>query len=85
MFYCLRSQHRIGFIPINLELEQKGCSLKEDKLLEKHEWIAIERQLFGKEGIDYDFSAHNPSKARDEYDRLQVEQSRYKKNGFPFA
>ena len=68
-----------------MELEQKDCSLKVDKLLEKHEWIAIERQLFGKEGTDYDFLAHNPRKERDEYHRLQAEQSRYKRNGFSFA
>ncbi|XP_057838463.2 structural maintenance of chromosomes protein 2-1 [Cryptomeria japonica] len=62
-----------------LELEQKDCSLKVDKLLEKHEWIVTERQLFGKEGTDYDFSARNPRKAREEYDRLQAEQSSLEK------
>ncbi|KAH9310572.1 hypothetical protein KI387_025607 [Taxus chinensis] len=62
-----------------LELEQKDCSLKVDKLLEKHEWIATERQLFGKGGTDYDFSFRDPRKARDEFERLQSEQSSLEK------
>lgn len=62
-----------------LELEQKECSSKVDRLLEKHEWIATEKQLFGKGGTDYDFSARDPRKARDEFDGLQSEQSNLEK------
>ncbi|XP_042470536.1 structural maintenance of chromosomes protein 2-1-like [Zingiber officinale] len=58
-----------------MELEQKDCSLKVDKLLEKHGWIAAEKQLFGKSGTDYDFSARDPSKSREELEKLQAEQS----------
>eukprot|EP01018_Ginkgo_biloba_P015432 Gb_17843 [translate_table: standard] len=62
-----------------MELEQKDCSSKVDRLLEKHEWIATERQLFGKGGTDYDFSARDPRKAREEFERLQAEQSNLEK------
>lgn len=58
-----------------MELEQKDCSLKVDKLLEKHGWIVAEKQLFGKTGTDYDFSARDPSKSREELENLQAEQS----------
>ncbi|KAL5991399.1 hypothetical protein ACLOJK_012307 [Asimina triloba] len=58
-----------------MEMEQKDCSVKVDKLLERHSWIAAEKQLFGKTGTDYDFSAQDPHKARGELEKLQVEQS----------
>ncbi|OVA02199.1 RecF/RecN/SMC [Macleaya cordata] len=62
-----------------MEMEHKDCSLKVDKLLEKHSWIAAEKQLFGKSGTDYDFSSCNPHKAREELDKLQAEQSSLEK------
>ncbi|CAL0303430.1 unnamed protein product [Lupinus luteus] len=58
-----------------MEMEQKDCSTRVDKLIEKHAWIAPEKQLFGKSGTDYDFSSRNPGKAREELERLQAEQS----------
>lgn len=58
-----------------MEMEQKGCSLRVDKLLENHGWIISEKQLFGKTGTDYDFSSCDPHKAREELERLQAEQS----------
>jgi len=58
-----------------MEMEQKDCSLRVDKLLEKHGWIASEKQLFGKNGTDYDFSSCDPYKSREELERLQAEQS----------
>lgn len=58
-----------------MEMEQKDCSLKVDKLIEKHAWITSEKQLFGKSGTDYDFASRNPSKAREELEKLQTEQS----------
>ncbi|KAF3433156.1 hypothetical protein FNV43_RR24258 [Rhamnella rubrinervis] len=58
-----------------MEMEQKDCSLKVDKLIEKHAWITSEKQLFGKNGTDYDFTSRNPSKAREELEKLQTEQS----------
>ena len=60
-----------------MEMEQKDCSLKVDKLHEKHGWIATEKQLFGKSGTDYDFSTSDPYKSREELDKLQAEQSRF--------
>lgn len=60
-----------------MEMEQKDCSLKVQKLLEKHSWITAERQLFGKTGTDYDFSSRDPRKAIEELEKLQIEQSRY--------
>ena len=58
-----------------MEMEQKDCSTKVDKLIEKHAWIAPEKQLFGRSGTDYDFTSRDPIKAREELERLQVEQS----------
>ncbi|XP_008800994.2 structural maintenance of chromosomes protein 2-1-like [Phoenix dactylifera] len=58
-----------------MEIEQKECSLKVDKLLEKHGWITTEKQLFGKSGTDYDFSSRDPYKSREELENLQAEQS----------
>lgn len=60
-----------------MEMEQKDCSTKVDKLIEKHAWIATERQLFGRTGTDYDFASRDPHKAKEELDKLQTEQSRY--------
>lgn len=58
-----------------MEMEQKDCSTKVDKLVEKHAWIASEKQLFGKNGTDYDFASRDPFKAREELEKLQAEQS----------
>ncbi|KAK8343974.1 hypothetical protein V6Z12_A07G050000 [Gossypium hirsutum] len=57
------------------EREQKDCSMKVDKLIEKHAWVATERQFFGKGGTDYDFASCDPLKTREELDKLQAEQS----------
>ncbi|KAH9618993.1 hypothetical protein KSS87_004857 [Heliosperma pusillum] len=62
-----------------MEEEQKDCSLKVDKLIEKHAWIASEKQLFGRSGSDYDFSSRDPHKARNELEILQTEQSSLEK------
>ncbi|WCJ36468.1 Structural maintenance of chromosomes protein 2-2 [Euphorbia peplus] len=58
-----------------MEMEQKDCSTKVDKLLEKHAWIASEKQLFGRAGTDYDFNSRDPLKAREELEKLQADQS----------
>ncbi|CAJ1978139.1 unnamed protein product [Sphenostylis stenocarpa] len=58
-----------------MEMEQKDCSVRVDKLIEKHAWIASEKQLFGRSGTDYDFSSCDPSKSREELEKLQTEQS----------
>ncbi|GAV68102.1 SMC_N domain-containing protein/SMC_hinge domain-containing protein, partial [Cephalotus follicularis] len=58
-----------------MEMEQKDCSVKVDKLIEKHAWITSEKQLFGRSGTDYDFTSRDPSKAREELEKLQAEQS----------
>ncbi|OMO98149.1 RecF/RecN/SMC [Corchorus olitorius] len=62
-----------------MEMEQKDCSTKVDKLIEKHAWIATEKQLFGRSGTDYDFASRDPRKAREELDKLQAEQSSLEK------
>ncbi|GAB2265441.1 Structural maintenance of chromosomes protein 2-2 [Dionaea muscipula] len=62
-----------------LEMEQKDCSLKVDKLIEKHAWIASERQLFGRSGSDYDFTSRDPIKSREDLEKLQAEQSSLEK------
>ncbi|VVB04545.1 unnamed protein product [Arabis nemorensis] len=61
------------------EMEQKDCSVKVDKLVEKHTWITSEKQLFGKGGTDYDFESRDPYKAREELERLQTDQSSLEK------
>ncbi|KAF5731061.1 structural maintenance of chromosomes protein 2-1-like [Tripterygium wilfordii] len=58
-----------------MEVEQKDCSMKVEKLLEKHTWIASQKQLFGRSGTDYDFISRDPCKAREELEKLQAEQS----------
>ncbi|XP_028797839.1 structural maintenance of chromosomes protein 2-1-like isoform X2 [Neltuma alba] len=58
-----------------MEMEQRDCSIRVEKLIEKHAWIASEKQLFGKNGTDYDFSSRDPSKAREELEKLQAEQA----------
>lgn len=63
-----------------MEEEQKDCSLKVDRLVEKHSWIASEKQLFGRSGSDYDFSSRDPIRAREELERLQGEQSRWNRD-----
>ncbi|KAL8049884.1 hypothetical protein ABFX02_06G048100 [Erythranthe guttata] len=58
-----------------MEMDQKDCSLKVDKLLEKHAWVASEKQLFGRVGSDYDFESRDPHKAREDFEKLQADQS----------
>ncbi|KAK6155866.1 hypothetical protein DH2020_010114 [Rehmannia glutinosa] len=58
-----------------MEMDQKDCSLKVEKLIEKHAWIASEKQLFGRVGSDYDFESRDPHKAREDFEKLQADQS----------
>lgn len=58
-----------------MEIDQKDCSLKVEKLIEKHSWIASEKQLFGRAGSDYDFASRDPHKAGEQFQKLQAEQS----------
>ncbi|KAJ8772139.1 hypothetical protein K2173_027316 [Erythroxylum novogranatense] len=58
-----------------MEMEQKDCSMKVEKLIQKHPWIASEKQLFGRSGTDYDFTSRDAFKAREELEKLQAEQS----------
>lgn len=60
-----------------MEMDQKDCSVRVEKMIEKHAWIASEKQLFGKSGTDYDFASCDPSRAREELERLQAQQSGY--------
>ncbi|GAB4852421.1 Structural maintenance of chromosomes protein 2-2 [Ancistrocladus abbreviatus] len=62
-----------------MQMEQKDCSSKVDKLIEKHAWIASEKQLFGRSGSDYDFASRDPIQARQELEKLQAEQSSLEK------
>ncbi|KAI9161840.1 hypothetical protein LWI28_021201 [Acer negundo] len=54
-------------------MDQRDCSMKVDKLIEKHAWIASEKQLFGRSGTDYDFVSRDPLKAIEELRKLQAE------------
>ncbi|XP_078446527.1 structural maintenance of chromosomes protein 2-2-like [Wolffia australiana] len=58
-----------------MELEEKDLASTVDKLLQKHSWIASERQLFGRRCTDYDFSSRNPTRAKEELENLQTQQS----------
>ncbi|TXG70675.1 hypothetical protein EZV62_005610 [Acer yangbiense] len=58
-----------------MEMDQRDCSMKVDKLIEKHAWIASEKPLFGRSGTDYDFVSRDPRKAIEELGKLQAEQS----------
>ncbi|KAK4350728.1 hypothetical protein RND71_030041 [Anisodus tanguticus] len=58
-----------------MEMDQKDCSLKVEKLIEKHAWIASEKQLFGRSGTDYDFGSRDPRNARETFEKLQADQS----------
>ncbi|TXG70663.1 hypothetical protein EZV62_005598 [Acer yangbiense] len=58
-----------------MEMDQRDCSMKVDKLIEKHAWIASEKQLFGRSGTDYDFVSRDPRKAIEELGKLQAQQS----------
>ncbi|KAI0510484.1 hypothetical protein KFK09_011086 [Dendrobium nobile] len=62
-----------------MELEQKDCSVRVDRLLEKHGWITAEKQLFGNSGTDYDFSSRDLNSAKEEYEKLQSEQASLEK------
>ncbi|CAA0834568.1 Structural maintenance of chromosomes protein 2-1 [Striga hermonthica] len=58
-----------------MEMDQKDCSSKVEKLIEKHAWIASEKQLFGRAGSDYDFNSRDTQKAREDFEKLQAAQS----------
>ncbi|XP_049395220.1 structural maintenance of chromosomes protein 2-1-like [Solanum stenotomum] len=58
-----------------MEMEQKDCSLKVEKLIEKHAWIGSEKQLFGRSGTDYDFGSRDPRDARETFEKVQADQS----------
>ncbi|KAH6788453.1 structural maintenance of chromosomes 2 [Perilla frutescens var. frutescens] len=58
-----------------MEMDQKDCALRVDKLIDKHAWIASEKQLFGRAGSDYDFESRDPHKAREDFEKLQSEQT----------
>nr|AAG27593.2 SMC2-like condensin [Arabidopsis thaliana]AAK58634.1 SMC2-like condensin [Arabidopsis thaliana] len=60
---------------VRMETDHKDCSVKVDKLVEKHTWIASEKQLFGKGGTDYDFESCDPYVARVKLEKLQSDQS----------
>ncbi|XP_019093594.1 PREDICTED: structural maintenance of chromosomes protein 2-1-like [Camelina sativa] len=60
---------------VRMETDHKDCSAKVDKLVEKHTWIASEKQLFGKGGTDYDFESCDPYVAREKLEKLQADQS----------
>ncbi|KAL6528203.1 hypothetical protein OROHE_015153 [Orobanche hederae] len=43
-----------------MELDQKDCSLKVEKLIENHAWTASEKQLLGRTGSNYDLKCRDP-------------------------
>ncbi|GJZ30574.1 structural maintenance of chromosomes protein 2-1 [Tanacetum coccineum] len=61
------------------EVEQKNCSLKVDKLINKHAWITSEKQFFGRSGSDYDFTSRDPHRARGQLENLEAQQADHEK------
>ncbi|CAI9097454.1 OLC1v1033885C1 [Oldenlandia corymbosa var. corymbosa] len=59
----------------SMEVDQKNCTLKVQKLIEKNAWIASEKQLFGRTGTDYDFASRDPLKEKENFQKLQEELS----------
>ncbi|PWA50847.1 RecF/RecN/SMC [Artemisia annua] len=57
------------------EIEQKNCSLKVDKLINKHACITFEKHFFGRSGSDYDFTSRDPHRARDQLENLEAQQA----------
>ncbi|VVA94909.1 unnamed protein product [Arabis nemorensis] len=55
-----------------MEKNHKDCSVKVDELVEKHTWIASEKQLFGKRGTNYDFESCDPFVAREKLEKAPV-------------
>ncbi|THG03393.1 hypothetical protein TEA_011030 [Camellia sinensis var. sinensis] len=55
-----------------MEMEQKNCSLKVKKLIEKHAWITLEKHRFGRSGTDFDFASCDPHTARKDFEKLQA-------------
>lgn len=54
-----------------MAIDQNNCSLKVEKLIEKNSWITSEKQLFGRNGTDYDFATRDPLKERENFEKLQ--------------
>ncbi|KAK6926412.1 SMCs flexible hinge [Dillenia turbinata] len=81
----LKEQQKLQNKLSDMNLEKKkmenerDCLTMVEKLIEKHAWIASEKQLFGRSGTDYDFSSRDPSKAREELEMLHAEQSSLEK------
>jgi len=46
----------------------------------KHQWISIEKQYFGKVGTEYDFKTKDPIKAQERLAKIQEEQAKLTKN-----
>ncbi|KAJ7300253.1 hypothetical protein O6H91_Y027600 [Diphasiastrum complanatum] len=62
-----------------METDHHMCAETVDKLLKKHEWIATEKQLFGKPGTEYDFSHQDLRKARQDLESKRAEQNNVEK------
>nr|GEX36857.1 structural maintenance of chromosomes protein 2-1 [Tanacetum cinerariifolium] len=60
------------------EVEQ-NCSLKVDKLINKHAWITSEKQFFGRSGSDYDFTSRDPYRARGQLENIEAQQADHEK------
>ncbi|GBG85995.1 hypothetical protein CBR_g40808 [Chara braunii] len=62
-----------------IEAEQEDASRLVQNLLQKHDWISRERQLFGKPGTDYDFNSRNAKEAHRLYEAKEAEYSSLEK------
>ena len=53
-----------------------SCLLQVEALLSKHEWIATDRQYFGKANTAYDFGANNPDTVSRRLTKLEEQKVR---------
>ncbi|GJV27003.1 structural maintenance of chromosomes protein 2-1, partial [Tanacetum coccineum] len=77
------SQAQYEFNAVNTMLvecdSQISCSLKVDKLINKHAWITSEKQFFGRSGSNYDFISRDPHRARGQLENLEAQQADHEK------
>ncbi|KAI8007295.1 Structural maintenance of chromosomes protein 2-2 [Camellia lanceoleosa] len=60
---------------LGVEVGNRNQSVIVKKLIEKHAWITLEKHRFGRSGTDYDFASRDPHTAREDFEKLQAEQS----------
>eukprot|EP01104_Vermistella_antarctica_P000330 TRINITY_DN103_c4_g1_i1.p1 TRINITY_DN103_c4_g1~~TRINITY_DN103_c4_g1_i1.p1 ORF type:complete len:1259 (-),score=479.06 TRINITY_DN103_c4_g1_i1:455-4093(-) len=71
-----RIHHKIS----RFHKDQSESQTKVTQYLEQYPFIEQERQLFGREGTDFDFKKNNPKEARTKHSQLKAQQERLSKS-----